>query len=141
MRMCQILTFVILEKGANKNDFDVIRSTKQQIFDIKQKLKVMVDELAVRQIEFGGVTIDRDYFLDKKNANPYNYSTDFPPTLKDLSSRILTRHKTLADFKFDYKLMCKKLTENLKEDFEKAKIFVNELGAKPMWVENKFKLK
>ena len=92
---------------------------KQQEFDsIKHKLKVMVDELAVRQIEFGGVTIDRDYFKDKKNANPYNYSTDFPPTLKDLSSRIQTRHKTLADFKFDYKVMCQKLTENLKEDLE-----------------------
>ena len=92
---------------------------KQQEFDkIRQKLKVMVDELAIRQIEFGEVTIDRDYFKDKKNANPYNYSTDFPPTLKDLSSRIMSRHKTLADFKLDYKVMCKKLIENLKEDFE-----------------------
>ena len=92
---------------------------KRQEFDkIKDKLKVMVDELAIRQIEFGGVTIDRDYFKERKNANPYNYSTDFPPTLKDLSSRIPSRHKTLADFKFDYKVMCKKLTENLKDDFE-----------------------
>ena len=112
-----------LELGELQEDKDfycpVCEVEKQQEFDnIKHKLKVMVDELAVRQIEFGGVTIDRDYFKDKKNANPYNYSTDFPPTLKDLSNRIHTRHKTLADFKFDYKVMCKKLTENLKEDLE-----------------------
>ena len=112
-----------LELGQLKEEKDfycpICEVEKRQEFDnIKLKLKVMVDELAIRQIEFGGVTIDRDYFKDKKNANPYNYSTDFPPTLKDLSNRIPTRHKTLADFKFDYKVMCQKLTENLKEDFE-----------------------
>ena len=69
-------------------------------------------------MEFGGVTIDRDMFKEKKMANPYNYSTDFPPTLRDLALKIQSRHQTLADFKSDYKLMCSKLTEHLKDDFE-----------------------
>ena len=112
-----------LSIGDLKEDKDFYCPTcvipKQQEFDkIKGKLKMAVDELAGRQIEFGGVTIDRDFFKDKKNANPYNYSTDFPPTLRDLSSSIDTKYKTLADFKFDYKEMCKKLTENLKDDYE-----------------------
>ena len=77
-----------------------------------------VEELATRQNEFGGVTIDRDMFKEKKNANPYNYSQDFPPTLKDLSIRVNTRHKTVSDFKKDYKEMCKQLTANLKDDYE-----------------------
>ena len=92
---------------------------KQKEFEkIKTKLKMSVDELATRQIEFGGVTVDRDFFKDKKNANPYNYSKDFPPTLRDLSSRIQSRHKTMSDFKYDYKEMCKQLTNNLKEEYE-----------------------
>ena len=85
---------------------------------IKAKLKAKIDELAQRQIEFGGVTIDRDFFKDKKNANPHNYSQDFPPTLRDLGIRVNTSHKTMAHFKSDYKEMCKQLTEQLKEDFE-----------------------
>jgi len=92
---------------------------KQQEFqNIKDKLKRNVEELAARQVEFGGVTIDRDMFKEKKMANPYNYSKDFPPTLRDLALRIQSRHQTLADFKSDYKLMCSKLTEHLKDDFE-----------------------
>ena len=85
---------------------------------IKAKLKAKIDELAQRQIEFGGVTIDRDFFKDKKNANPHNYSQEFPPTLRDLGIRVNTSHKTMAHFKSDYKEMCKQLTEQLKEDFE-----------------------
>lgn len=85
---------------------------------IKAKLKAKIDELAQRQIEFGGVTIDRDFFKDKKNANPHNYSQDFPPTLRDLGIRVNTSHKTMTHFKTDYKEMCKQLTEQLKEDFE-----------------------
>ena len=89
-----------------------------QFSKIKSKLVSKVEELATRQNEFGGVTIDRDMFKEKKNANPYNYSQDFPPTLKDLSIRVNTRHKTVSDFKKDYKEMCKQLTANLKDDYE-----------------------
>ena len=95
-----------------------IPEKEEQFQKIKQKLKIKVDELATRQNEFGGVTIDRDMFKEKKNANPHNYSKDFPPTLRDLGLRIISHHKTMADFKIDYKEMCKQLTENLKDDFE-----------------------
>ena len=106
-----------------KDDIDFycpacVPETEEKFSKIKDKLKAKVDELAQRQIEFGGVTIDRDFFKDKKNANPHNYSQDFPPTLRDLGVRVCTRHKTMAHFKSDYKEMCKQLTEQLKEDFE-----------------------
>jgi len=92
---------------------------KEEEFNhIRQKLKQRVQELSSRQKEFGGVTIDRDMFKEKKNANPYNYAKEFPPTLRDLGIRVDKKHKTLGDFKWDYKLMCKKLTEELKEDYE-----------------------
>ena len=91
---------------------------EEQFQKIKENLKNKVDELATRQNEFGGVTIDRDMFKEKKNANPHNYSKDFPPTLRDLGLRIISHHKTMTDFKIDYKEMCKQLTENLKDDFE-----------------------
>ena len=38
--------------------------------------------------------------------------------MRDLGIRVDTRHKTIADFKADYKEMCRQLTEKLKEDFE-----------------------
>ena len=95
-----------------------IPDKEEQFRNIREKLKARVEELAERQVEFGGVTIDRDLFKEKKNANPFNYSQDFPPTLRDLSTRIDNRHKTIADFKKDYKVMCKQLTQNLKEDLE-----------------------
>lgn len=86
--------------------------------NIRSDLQQKVEELSGRQTEFGGVTIDRDMFKEKKNANPYNYAKDFPPTLRDLGSRVKNRHKTMGDFKWDYKMMCNKLTEELKEDYE-----------------------
>ena len=95
-----------------------IPEKEEQFQKIKENLKNKVDELATRQNEFGGVTIDRDMFKEKKNANPHNYSKDFPPTLRDLGLRIISHHKTMTDFKIDYKEMCKQLTENLKDDFE-----------------------
>ena len=37
---------------------------------------------------------------------------------RDLGLRVLNTHKTIGDFKTDYKEMCKQLTEHLKDDFE-----------------------
>jgi len=92
---------------------------KEEEFNlIRGKLQRRVEELSTRQTEFGGVTIDRDMFKEKKNANPYNYAKEFPPTLRDLGLRVEKKHKTMGDFKWDYKVMCTKLTEELKEDYE-----------------------
>jgi len=95
-----------------------IPDKESEFVKVKDLLYEKIVELSGRQIEFGGVTIDRDMFKEKKNANPYNYSKDFPPTLRDLSSRLKNTHKTLGDLKWDYKNMCKRLTEELKDDFE-----------------------
>ena len=70
-----------LEDIKDDNDFfcpNCISEKKEQFQKIREKLKTLVDELGSRQIEFGGVTIDRDMFKEKKNANPFNYSKDFP---------------------------------------------------------------
>eukprot|EP00092_Neocalanus_flemingeri_P034089 GFUD01037071.1.p1 GENE.GFUD01037071.1~~GFUD01037071.1.p1 ORF type:complete len:805 (-),score=297.13 GFUD01037071.1:1402-3816(-) len=91
---------------------------EEEFNSIREKLLQSVEELSGRQTEFGGVTIDRDMFKEKKNANPYNYAKDFPPTLRDLGSRVKNTHKTIGDFKWDYKLMCSRLSEELKDDFE-----------------------
>jgi len=110
-----------LEDLKAENDFycpTCVPEIEKKFSRIRDRLESKVDELAQRQIEFGGVTIDRDFFKDKKNANPHNYSQDFPPTLRDLGIRVTSRHKTMSDFKSDYKEMCKQLTEQLKEDFE-----------------------
>ena len=36
------------------------------------------------------LTVLREMFEEKKNANAYNYSQEFPPTLRDLVSRYTT---------------------------------------------------
>jgi len=91
---------------------------EEEFSTIRERLQQLVEELSGRQTEFGGVTIDRDMFKEKKNANPYNYAKDFPPTLRDLGIRVKNAHKTIGDFKWDYKLMCSRLGEELKDDFE-----------------------
>jgi len=93
---------------------------EKELNDVRAKLHQKVEELAARQIEFGGLTIDRDMFREKKTANSYNYSTEFPPTLRDLAVRLKNKlkHKTIADFKYDYKTMCKRLTSDLKDEWE-----------------------
>ena len=95
-----------------------IPEKEKEFVSIKERLRKGIEELATRQNELGGVTIDRDMFKDKKNANSYNYSKDFPPTLRDLGIRVTGSHKTISDFKSDYKLMCSKMTEYLKDDYE-----------------------
>jgi len=92
---------------------------KQQEFErVREKIVERIVELGSRQKEFAGYTIDRDMFKNPKSANPFNYSKDFPPTLKDLISRVRGIHRTLADFKYDYKLMCSRMMEELLEDYE-----------------------
>ena len=54
----------------------------QEYSDIKAKLWERVHELATDQREFSGATIPRDMFRDRKLANQFNYSTEFPPTLQ-----------------------------------------------------------
>ena len=49
---------------------------------MKERLARKVEELANTQEEFGGLTISREMFKEKKNAGQYNYSTNFPPTLR-----------------------------------------------------------
>jgi hypothetical protein len=71
-------------------------------------------------------------FLEKKNANTYNYSKEFPPTLRDLVARVRTTHHTvsrlrtahgtsspqLGDFKWDYKQLVLRLGPLLKKEHE-----------------------
>ena len=49
---------------------------------VRERLARKVEELADTQEEFGGLTISREMFKEKKNAGQYNYTTDFPPTLR-----------------------------------------------------------
>ena len=92
---------------------------KQQEFEgVREKIVERISELGSRQKEFAGYTIDRDMFKNHKSANPFNYSKDFPPTLKDLISRVKGIHRTIADFKYDYKQMCSRMMEELLEDYE-----------------------
>lgn len=92
---------------------------KSQEFDrVRERLTVAVEDLATRQSEFGGVTIARDMFIEKKNANAYNYSQDFPPTLRDLVARVRGKHKTLGDFKWDYKQLVSRLGPQLRKEHE-----------------------
>ena len=57
-----------------------------------------VEGLATVQSEFGGVTISRDMFEEKKNATSYNYSKEFPATLRDLVARVRSTHQTASMF-------------------------------------------
>ena len=55
-----------------------------------------VEGLATVQSEFGGVTIPREMFEEKKNATTYNYTKEFPPTLRDLVARVRNTHQTVS---------------------------------------------
>jgi len=91
---------------------------------VKARLLRRVQELADTQDEFGGLTISRELFREKKNAGVYNYSTDFPPTLRDLCCRVETKYTTLSHFKEEYLLMCKKMKVHLLPDFESRVQFI-----------------
>ena len=93
-----------------------------------------VEGLATVQSEFGGVTIPREMFEEKKNATTYNYTKEFPPTLRDLVARVRNTHQTvsesmfslelnvyprqLGDFKYDYQQMVARLGPLLKPEHE-----------------------
>ena len=75
-----------------------------QEFDaLRTRLSLKVEALATVQSEFGGVTIPRDMFEEKKNATSYNYTKEFPPTLRDLVARVRNSHQTVS------KLVCQSL--------------------------------
>ena len=68
-----------------------------QEFDaLRSRLSVKVEGLATVQSEFGGVTIPREMFEEKKNATTYNYTKEFPPTLRDLVARVRNTHQTVS---------------------------------------------
>ena len=74
-------------------------------------------------------------FEEKKNATSYNYTKEFPPTLRDLVARVRNSHQTvsnlnsqspksnvlppqLGDFKYDYQQMVARLGPLLKAEHE-----------------------
>ena len=68
-----------------------------QEFDaLRTRLSLKVEGLATVQSEFGGVTIPREMFEEKKNATTYNYTKEFPPTLRDLVARVRNTHQTVS---------------------------------------------
>ena len=99
-----------------------------------------VEGLATVQSEFGGVTISRDMFEEKKNATSYNYSKEFPATLRDLVARVRSAHQTasmfhsnqynddfspqIGDFKYDYQQMVARLGPLLKTEHESRLTFI-----------------
>jgi len=97
---------------------------KQEYEVVKDRLKMKVEELADAQEEFGGLTISRQMFKDKKKAGQFNFSQDFPPTLRDLCSRIKTKYLHLGDYKYEYQLMCKKMKSELLADYESRIQFI-----------------
>ena len=86
------------------------------------------------------MTISRDMFEDKKNATSYNYSKEFPATLRDLVARVRSTHQTasmfhsnqynddfspqIGDFKYDYQQMVARLGPLLKTEHESRLTFI-----------------
>lgn len=68
----------------------------QEFDGLRTRLSLKVEGLATVQSEFGGVTIPRDMFEEKKNATSYNYTKEFPPTLRDLVARVRNTHQTVS---------------------------------------------
>ena len=94
---------------------------------LRARLSLAVEALATVQEEFGGVTIPREMFLEKKTANSYNYSQEFPPTLRDLVARVRSSSssmRTLADFRWDYQRMVTALGPLLKEEYADRLTFI-----------------
>ena len=71
--------------------------TFQEFDALRSRLSVKVEGLATVQSEFGGVTIPREMFEEKKNATTYNYTKEFPPTLRDLVARVRNTHQTVSE--------------------------------------------
>ena len=79
-------------------------------------------------------------FEEKKNATSYNYSKEFPATLRDLVARVRSTHQTasmfhsnqynddfspqIGDFKYDYQQMVARLGPLLKTEHESRLTFI-----------------
>jgi len=92
---------------------------------LKAKLLIKVRDLADAQKDFGGPTISRDMFKEKKNANQYNFSNEFPPTLADLCSRISGKFKTFGEFKYEAGQWVSRLKELLLDKYESDLQFID----------------
>lgn len=100
-------------------------SKLEEYDSLKAKLVIKVQELAGAQKDFGGPTISRDMFKEKKNAGQYNFSSDFPPTLTDLCSRITGTYKTFGDFKYESSKWISRLKELLLDKYESDLQFID----------------